>query len=61
MDKKAYKIGEAYMDYDCEVRYKLRKRIYRNLDKALTECRKLNGKLKTVSNSMHYRVIDVTE
>ena len=42
MDKKAYKIGEAYMDYDCDIRYKLRKRVYRNLDKALEECRRLN-------------------
>ena len=46
MDKKAYQIGEAYMDYDCDIRYKLRKRVYRNLDKAIAECKRLNNKIE---------------
>jgi hypothetical protein len=59
MDKKAYKIGEAYMDYDCDIRYKLRKRIYRNLDKAIAECKRLNDKIVTKSCSNGYRVFEV--
>lgn len=54
-----YVIGEAYMDYDCDIRYKLGRKKYVNLDKALEKCRAKNAALRTVSNSMHYRVVEV--